>query len=517
MTEYRQLETELASFLLRLIQPGSTNILRTGDINRFEQIIAQLEKLYQLDEFNSAQQKDSNSNLIRHAREFTQHARGTLDDRLSDRGRRYELLRKHGKELIADYRKVSRGHANYAQYKNEDFSAMLAFLLLGNFSVCFLFAIFFANDLKIRLNKISETFEDALHEGKDTDIVSEHMGKDEIGKLNNIVVASVQQIKTYKTEEQIIAENSDTIMISTAHDGQITYVSPNVERLLERNRADFSGQNLSKICTEFGMYSNEMEIDEIRNFDGNLIDKNYAFSVRKTTDSLTISAYDLGEEVNLRNFRNLLSAMLSHDIRLPLTAINVSLDLILRKNELDNSLSLESENKLISIRGTSQRMVSNAQALLDLERFSENKTNPKLMHVSLLELIEEALSATPNLLVSPTPQFDLQFIDTSIRGDFDELAQLIVFSLSWLIEQSGSLITISTAQTNDTVINLSLKSDKTKKREEPLETHSSNYELEDPRLELAHVLAKRNKVQINIDSTSQNSFTLIVTIPVFSE
>lgn len=145
---------------------------------------------------------------------------------------------------------------------------------------------------------------------------------------------------------------------------------------------------------------------------------------------------EMSEERNrLEEIRQAMRAMVSHDLRSPLTNINLRLDLIIAKygNDLDPDLKLH----MVRMYGESQRLVRLASTLLDVEKLEDGKVDLQLKQVTALELVAESTRAVQTLAEQKaiTIQENANQ-DVIVLCDVDRTIQVIVNFLSNAIKFS---------------------------------------------------------------------------------
>ncbi|MBX9667203.1 MAG: hypothetical protein K2X93_06270 [Candidatus Obscuribacterales bacterium] len=147
--------------------------------------------------------------------------------------------------------------------------------------------------------------------------------------------------------------------------------------------------------------------------------------------------------------RRSLQAMVSHDLRSPLTSVSLSLSLLVDKYSPD----LKSEVKVIVTRLNSQvgRLVRLAESFLDLEKLQSGKLELDLLKHNVKNLIEQSVDALENVA-----SYKNVSIQTDVSGsddiviDSDRITQVLVNLLSNAVKHSprGAKIVISVRTVN---------------------------------------------------------------------
>jgi signal transduction histidine kinase len=101
------------------------------------------------------------------------------------------------------------------------------------------------------------------------------------------------------------------------------------------------------------------------------------------------------EKQRLEEIRQAMRAMVSHDLRSPLTAINVRLDLMIAK--YGSSLEPDVLLQLRRMYSESQRLVRLASTLLDVEKLEAGLIDLRLKQLTAVELVDESIEAVQTL------------------------------------------------------------------------------------------------------------------------
>ncbi len=164
------------------------------------------------------------------------------------------------------------------------------------------------------------------------------------------------------------------------------------------------------------------------------------------------------QKSRLEDVRKAMRAMVNHDLRSPLTSINIRLDLLIDKYR--GRTDPEVYRHLERMRGESQRLARLANTLLDVEKLEEGHIDLKKLEVTPHDLIEPAYDSIAALAdrkeITIIRELDP---DLTLLCDEDRTIQVMVNLLSNAIKfaPEKSTITIQVIQTPDGAVRFSVK------------------------------------------------------------
>lgn len=167
---------------------------------------------------------------------------------------------------------------------------------------------------------------------------------------------------------------------------------------------------------------------------------------------------EMSEERNrLEDIRQQMRAMVNHDLRSPLTSINICLELLIAK--FGPTLNTEVTSQLKRMHLESQRLVRLASTLLDVDKLEEGLLEVKIKEMTSIELVEASVDAVESLAGRKSIKL-IQSADpdTLVRCDEDRTIQVLINFLSNAIKFSpeGSTIEVHTSKENDGFIKFSI-------------------------------------------------------------
>jgi PAS domain S-box-containing protein len=281
----------------------------------------------------------------------------------------------------------------------------------------------------------------------------------EAGLIIALDITDIKAAEEKSGKLAAIIESSDDAIISKTLEGIITSWNASAERTFGYTEDEMIGQPILKLIpvdrqheeTEIlsrlrkGIRVEHFETKRLRK-DGSLIDVSLTISpVRdKNGNIIRVSkiARDITERKQEEQRKNDFVAIVSHELKTPLTSITGYIQLLLSKakkegNELGTTILSRAEIQ-------AKKMASMIQDFLNLAKMEDGKIHLNMYQFNLKDLVEE-IAADPQFL-SPKHKISLSIPDTiTVYADRDKIGQVLINLLSNAIKYSpkGGDITIS--------------------------------------------------------------------------
>lgn len=141
--------------------------------------------------------------------------------------------------------------------------------------------------------------------------------------------------------------------------------------------------------------------------------------------------------------RRSMYAMVSHDLRSPLTSINLTLSLIIDKeaSQLDSKLM----TKLNRINSESARLVRLSSGFLDLEKLEDGKLKLQVTECAVRDLVEQSVYAVSGLAQSKKVELSVQESGLMVPCDADRIMEVLVNLLSNAVKFTPPNSTVAVA------------------------------------------------------------------------
>lgn len=147
------------------------------------------------------------------------------------------------------------------------------------------------------------------------------------------------------------------------------------------------------------------------------------------------------ERHRLDDIRKAMRSMVSHDIRSPLTAINLRLDLMISKYE--KSLDPELLVQIKRVYSEAQRLMRLSSTLLDVEKLEDGKVELEKQIVSAQSVVQSSVSSVEAMAEHKTITINNDVAkDLFVVCDFDRTVQVFVNFLSNALKYSPASSTV---------------------------------------------------------------------------
>lgn len=289
-------------------------------------------------------------------------------------------------------------------------------------------------------------------------------GKDEIAHLDNVFQEMAVELHEARRKEQAVIFNAKDVICSLDGEGRFNAVNPAAKVVLGYAPEELIGKNWLELIVETDREKTESAIARIvkgvENVaienrairrDGSELDIVWSAHWSAADDSLFCVAHDVTERKEIERMKREFVAMVSHDLRTPLTSIQMYLSLLgtgvygnLNDNGLDN---------LHSADGSINRLINLINDLLDAEKLESGKFEINCFDVSMADVLEDAVMSVQAYAAQQGVLLDLIPYDSDVHADGDRLIQVVVNLLSNAVKFSPreSKVTISAVEHSDCV------------------------------------------------------------------
>lgn len=266
-------------------------------------------------------------------------------------------------------------------------------------------------------------------------------------------IGTVMDITDLKEAEEksaklaAIIESSDDAIVSNTLDGVITSWNNSAERTFGYKAEEMVGQSILKLIPydrqheEAYIVSRLKKGERVEHFEtkrlarsGKLLDISLTISPVKdphgTIIGLSKVARDISEKKQEEQRKNDFVAMVSHELKTPLTSITAYLQLLARREADEHNI-----NTILRAQGQTKKMISMIQDFLNVARLEEGRMQINKEEFALHELMEEITKDAEFLTSRHTIKLmDCQEI--TVNADRDKIGQVLTNLLSNAIKYS---------------------------------------------------------------------------------
>ncbi len=224
---------------------------------------------------------------------------------------------------------------------------------------------------------------------------------DELGRLDRLIHQVAKSLEETLARERALISNAAELICVIDANGFFVSVNPYAERLLGVESEQLIGKHLVDVVAQHDRSTADEQIGktdadegssvfdlQLVRADGELIDTTWSIFWSEMRQRFFCVVQDTTEQKKVERMRQDFVDMISHDLRSPLCAINVSLEVAYehaKRKGIENSLSeLKS-----SIKNT-ERLINFVNSLLDFQKLRSGKMEIYRKECDLVQLIQEA-------------------------------------------------------------------------------------------------------------------------------
>lgn len=285
------------------------------------------------------------------------------------------------------------------------------------------------------------------------------VGSDELAQLDGVFFQLSNELAIARQHERAVIDNAALIICSLSDSLAITMINPAVERVLGFPAEDMTGKAVQSLFHEEDKETSYQSLQNCKNSgnpalfvarikssQGRYHFTEWAVRWSKEEKSLFCVVHDITERREAERLKQDVIAMVSHDLKAPLTSLSVTLDMLI-------------EGILGDLNENGNRMMNNAQEsvhslilmindLLDMERLESGAFNLAYEKVQCRELIDNAVDMVAPEASRRGLTIERNGQDLSADLDGERIRRVLVNLLSNAVKFSPRGTTISVGCTN---------------------------------------------------------------------
>ncbi len=313
--------------------------------------------------------------------------------------------------------------------------------LLFNLLLSLFLARFFSRDITSRLAIQADNASRVARELPLNPVVE---GSDEISKLDKAFHDTAEKLAAARKKERAILDNSRDLICILDNQGRFLSSNPAAEDILSCNKDDLRNQSIfnfvekddSDIFTRFlssELSSAENREIKIRSSDGKMAYMLVSLSRTSEQNYLYCIAHDITARKELEQLKEEFLAVVSHDLRSPLTSMTGTAALI--HEGATGPVGANARPLLEDIIYQSEVLIELINDLLDLEKIESGKMTFVRSEVSSAECLEKSCE------IAQSRQYE---VEIDLREALDEITLFLEFER--IVQAVSNLITLSAAR-----------------------------------------------------------------------
>jgi PAS domain S-box-containing protein len=330
-------------------------------------------------------------------------------------------------------------------------------------NVVFAFAIilFGARDIVRKLNKLADNTQ-RLAQGRDLQPVMS--GGDEFSNLDQVFHDMAAALEEASRKTTSIIEHMPVGLVTFDRDGRIDTINPRIEQMFKSLAYDLHGENIMTLFApsarpegdKFMMDLQSRCLNRVSEFkaqasDGTIFPVEVSMNEYGTdgAEVYLASLLDISERHEVERLKREFVAMVSHDLRTPLTSVEASLTLLAA-----GALGALPPDAVHTVRIAETeigRLRGLVNDLLDIAKIEAGKMDMTLDDVSLFEVVDQSIHSVEALANERNIKIEYDEEDAIAFADGNRLIQVLVNFLSNAVKYSpdGSVVRVEVRSTPD--------------------------------------------------------------------
>ena len=289
-------------------------------------------------------------------------------------------------------------------------------------------------------------------------------GDDEIATIDGVFHKMAETLSDARSKEQALTQNALDVICSLDEKGRFTKMNQAVKSVWGYDDDELLGRAIVSLVEPADAERTRLSIDEVisgkstapfeikmRRKDQTSCDMSWSAHWSETDKSLFCVAHDISERKRLERMKQEVVAMVSHDLRSPLTSIQAMFDL-LSAGAL-GQLNDKGQDKIRRSSASLNRLISMINDLLDMEKMESGMFELELSNVPFSTLTAHAREAIQSSAEQKNIAVDATDSDLDIYCDGDRIVRVLVNFLSNAIKFSppDSIIKLEIADFPDAI------------------------------------------------------------------
>lgn len=289
-------------------------------------------------------------------------------------------------------------------------------------------------------------------------------GFDEIAAVDTSFHSMAQALTAALNRETAVVENVLDVICKIDNRGKFASVNPAAELLWGYAPEELIGRELLFLLPGEDWQTNKQAFQSVRlgnptmslenrviRKDGSLVDMAWSVSWSEDEQGLFCVAKDITERRELERLKQEFVAMISHDLRSPLTSIQLTLNML---NEgVFGDLHPKGKSRVSNAEESATMLIKLISDLLDMEKLESGKFQLELDDTQLSEVLRRAVEAVRPQADEKQVTIKVEHANERVFADADRLVQVLTNLLSNAVKFSPDkgTVNVGTADAKDQV------------------------------------------------------------------
>ena len=285
---------------------------------------------------------------------------------------------------------------------------------------------------------------------------------DEISELDKTLHRVAGVLAESRFREQAIVTNAVDVICALDDSNRFTQINPATERLLEQSGDALLGKNLlsfvspddrERVATELqairdGGSAGEFEL-RFESSNGTVVETHWTITFSREMKTAFCVARDVTERKRLERLRRELVEMVSHDLRSPMTSMQVTLN-ILASGAL-GSFSEDAQKRLNRVENSLSQLLRMLDDFLEVERLEYGGAKLLAQKTSATTVVDQSCALLDDLALANGISLEVETEDFLFESDASQVTRVLTNLIGNAIKFSpaGSKVKISARQESD--------------------------------------------------------------------
>lgn len=295
--------------------------------------------------------------------------------------------------------------------------------------------------------RFSDLMANIVSLGVDKPLEKRVEGDDDFAQLDGVLHKVAASVRDLRRTEQAIIDNAVDVICSLDRNGRFSQVNPAAESLWKMSKDELVGKTLVALVAEedrertHAVIQAAIEKGDSGSFELKTVDKdgvtvemlwNVFWSA--DMDRLFCVAHDVTERKQLERMKQEFVAMISHDVKSPLTSLQLTLG-VLSSGKL-GEMPEAAHSRLNRAETSVAHVVKLVGDLLEMEKLDSGAFQLYKESVSGARIIEESVALVEESLRNEKMSVDVKAADVQITCDHQRMVRVITNLLSNAIKFS---------------------------------------------------------------------------------
>jgi signal transduction histidine kinase len=273
-------------------------------------------------------------------------------------------------------------------------------------------------------------------------------GNDEIGQLDNVLRNAAAELNDARRKERFLIENMPIALAQISNENTIDMVNPEMEELFylpEQELLKMQLSDLLPIKEDELLPGKPVELPLKDRESGKFVE----LIIKEFGDTKLAALIDITERLAMQRLRRQFVAMVSHDLRTPLTAVQASLDMV--SEGIFGKISEDGLKQIKRAERSVDRMLLLINDLLDLEKIDSASFKLNMTKINIKDAINLALEATAQRALESQITLKYRQQDGSCYADQERVLQVLINLIDNAIKFSkpGQVVEVSNQYSRD--------------------------------------------------------------------